>query len=197
MLASSVGDFDAAAQTSIKTVLADEADVLTSAVALTLTAGSVIVQADIFFATEGGAALANDQLSTGVLASSAALETALNTQFEADGLSVTASVQQISQAPQALTSNDDSTIGVGAGGGAVVVLLLVVGVVVLRRMKSTAPAKSAPTSTDFVQGKAIEAIEATCLPGPVPAAFCSTCGTSLASGGNFCPGCGKALAVRV
>ena len=45
----SPGDYDVAAQTAIKTVLANAAEVTTSAVSLTLTAGSVIVTADIFF----------------------------------------------------------------------------------------------------------------------------------------------------
>ena len=43
MLSGSVTDFDAAAQVSIKKVLAREADVSMSAVTLTLTAGSVVV----------------------------------------------------------------------------------------------------------------------------------------------------------
>ena len=58
MLSGSVGDYDAAAQTAIKTVIAAEADVSTAAVSLTLTAGSVLVAADIFFGTQAGASLA-------------------------------------------------------------------------------------------------------------------------------------------
>ena len=55
MLSGSVADYDVAAQTAIKTVLAAEAKVSTSAVSLTFTAGSVLVAADIFFATQAGA----------------------------------------------------------------------------------------------------------------------------------------------
>ena len=85
MLSGSVGDYDAAAQTAIKTVLATESDVSTSAVSLTLTAGSVLVAADIFFGTEAGASTAAARLSTGVLADATSLEAAVNAQFGRHG----------------------------------------------------------------------------------------------------------------
>ena len=134
MLGGTITDFDAAAQVSIKTVLAKEADVSMSAVTLTLTAGSVVVQADIVLATAEGATFAASQLSAGVLASSEALETALNTQFKADGVDATASVEVIMDAPEVISTRDDSqggsTIGIVAGVGvtAAVLGLFLVGV---------------------------------------------------------------------
>ena len=139
MLSGTITDFDAAAQVSIKTVLAKEADVSMSAVTLTLTAGSVVVQADIVLSTAEGATFAASQLSAGVLASSETLETALNTQFKADGVEATASVQAIVDAPEVLSTGDDSQGGdtsllVGIIGlGVAAVLGLLSGVCVLWR----------------------------------------------------------------
>ena len=139
MLGGTINDFDAAVQVSIKTVLAKEAGVSMSAVTLTLTAGSVVVQADIVLATAEGATFAASQLSAGVLASSEALETALNTQFKADGVDATASVQVIMDAPEVTSTGDDSqggsTVGIVAGVGvaAAVLGLFLVGVGVVRR----------------------------------------------------------------
>ena len=134
MLGGTINDFDAAVQVSIRTVLAKEAGVSMSAVTLTLTAGSVVVQADIVLATAEGATFAASQLSAGVLASSEALETALNTQFKADGVDATASVEVIMDAPEVISTRDDSqggsTIGIVAGVGvtAAVLGLFLVGV---------------------------------------------------------------------
>ena len=138
MLGGTINDFDAAVQVSIKTVLAKEAGVSMSAVTLTLTAGSVVVQADIVLATVEGATFAASQLSAGVLASSEALETALNTQFEADGVEATASVQAIVDAPEVLSTGDDSQGGdtsllVGIIGLGVAAVLGLSGVCVLWR----------------------------------------------------------------
>jgi hypothetical protein len=161
MLDGTITDFDAAAQVSIKTVLAREADVSTSAVTLTLTAGSVIVQADIVLATAEGANFAASQLSAGVLASSETLETALNTQFKADGVDATASVQAIVDAPEVVSTGDDSQgvrtsllVGIVVSGVAVLLGLLF-GVCVLWRkqrkniggaLKQSAGAIGAPVS---------------------------------------------------
>jgi hypothetical protein len=161
MLDGTITDFDAAAQVSIKTVLAREADVSTSAVTLTLTAGSVIVQADIVLATAEGANFASSQLSAGVLASSETLETALNTQFKADGVDATASVQAIVDAPEVVSTGDDSQgvrtsllVGIVVSGVAVLLGLLF-GVCVLWRkqrkniggaLKQSAGAIGAPVS---------------------------------------------------
>ena len=141
MLGGTIADFDAAAQVSIKTVLAKEAGVSMSAVTLMLTAGSVVVQADIVLSTAEGATFAASQLSAGVLASSEALETALNTQFEADGVEATASVQAIVDAPEVVSTGDDSQGGdtsllfgivAGVGVAAAVLGLFLVGVWVVR-----------------------------------------------------------------
>jgi len=99
MLSGSPADYDAAAQTAIKTVLATAANVSPSAVSLNITAASVLVAADIFFETQASASAGATSLSTGVLANAATLETALNTQFAAAGLG-TITVSTISTVPQ-------------------------------------------------------------------------------------------------
>ena len=104
MLSGSVADYDVAAQTAIKTVLAAEAEVSTAAVSLTLTAGSVIVYADIYFGTETSATATACVLSQGVLANGASLETAINAQFAAAGLGQTTTVNAILAAPQVAPS---------------------------------------------------------------------------------------------
>ena len=102
MLSGSPGDYDAAAQTSIKTILATESGVSTNAVSLTLTAGSVLVNADIYFGTQAGATFAASMLSTGALADATSLQTTLNARFAADGLGITTAVQELRSAPQAV-----------------------------------------------------------------------------------------------
>ena len=117
-----------------------------SAVTLMLTAGSVVVQADIVLSTAEGATFAASQLSAGVLASSEALETALNTQFEADGVEATASVQAIVDAPEVVSTGDDSqggdtsllfgiVAGVGVAAAVLGLFLVGVGVVWLKQRK--------------------------------------------------------------
>ena len=139
MLSGSLSDYDEAARLSVQTVLAREADVEMDAVYLTLIAGSVIVEADIHFATADGATYAVSQLLAGIFASAAALETALSVQFDMDRLSTTASVQQILSAPEYVTV-DKAMIGIGVGVGVGVgALLLVVSGVALRRRRKRAP----------------------------------------------------------
>ena len=70
-LGGSVEDYGAAAQESIKAVLAKGAKVSISAVKLTLTAGSVLVAAEISFASQAVADTGASALSTGVLKDSA------------------------------------------------------------------------------------------------------------------------------
>ena len=138
MLSGTVSDYDAA-QPSMRTVLAREADTSIDAVYLTLTAGSVIVEAELYFETAAGATFAASQLLAGIFASSAALETALNIQFEEDLVGVTASVQRILVAPEYDTAEASPVgIGVGVGVGAVL-LVVVVGGVVLHRMRRKTP----------------------------------------------------------
>ena len=164
MLGGTVSDFDAA-QPSMQTVLAREADTSTDAVYLTLTAGSVIVQAEIYFGTADGATLAVSQLLASIFASPAALETALNMQFELDLVFVTTSVQQILVAPE-YDAAGASSIGivVAVGVGSVLLLLLVAGVVLCRVRKRTsmAPASQAvqlAPPPQVVQGQVLEAVE--------------------------------------
>ena len=143
MLSGSVGDYDLAAQTAIQTVLANAAEVTTSAVSLTLTAGSVIVTADIFFGTQEGANFAASRMSASVFLDGAALETALNAKFAADGLGVTTSVQRLLAFPQAVvvapsppplppplppapTSGGGGMAIIGAAAGVVVAVLILV-----------------------------------------------------------------------
>ena len=138
MLGGTVSDFDAA-QPSMQTVLAREADTPIDAVYLALTAGSVIVEAELYFGTAAGATFAASQLLAGIFASSAALETALNIQFEEDLVGVTASVQQILVAPE-YDAAEASLVGIGVGVGVgAVLLVVVVGGVVLHRMRRKTP----------------------------------------------------------
>ena len=138
MLSGTVSDYDAA-QPSMRTVLAREADTSIDAVYLTLTAGSVIVEAELYFGTADGATFAVSQLLAGIFASSAALETALNIQFEEDLVGVTASVQQILVAPE-YDAAEASLVGIGVGVGVgAVLLVVVVGGVVLHRMRRKTP----------------------------------------------------------
>ena len=139
MLSGSVSDYDSAAKTSIKTVLATEADVSTSAVSLTLAAGSVIVNADIFFATQAGADSASPRLWTGVLANATALQTAVNAQFAADGLGITSTVLELQAAPE--TASNMPVIIAAAAAGGVVLLLLLLTFVLKRRSCCMPPNK--------------------------------------------------------
>ena len=150
LLSGSVSDYDAEEQAAIKKVLATEADVSTAAVRLTLTAGSVLIAAEIFFATQSGANFAASTLSTGVVATATSLETAINEQFAADGLGSWVSVQQLLSAPQAIiegATSEESSSGagvivviVGAGGGVGAVVLLVCLCAMRRRGKSSGAA---------------------------------------------------------
>ena len=144
-ISGSVGDYDAAAQTAIKTVLAAEAKVSTSAVSLTFTAGSVLVAADIFFATQAGATTAASSLSAGVLADATSLQTALNAEFAASDLGLTTSVQEIQSSPQVIDTSGGSVLVVGIVASAAVVLIVAVGFFFMRRKaKTKVRGKSAP-----------------------------------------------------
>lgn len=131
-LGGSVEDYGAAAQESIKAVLAKGAKVSISAVKLTLTAGSVLVTAEISFASQAAADTGASALSTGVLKDSASLETALKTQFQADGVpTASLKVEEITTAPGAATaspevgSNAGGIIGAAGGGGFVALLVII------------------------------------------------------------------------
>ena len=140
-LSGSVSDYDSAAKESIKAVLADGANVSSSAVTIEITAGSVNVAAEIFVASAEAAETKSAALATGILASASALETALVAQFAADGVNATVTVEEITAAP-AVTSGG---LGVGAIigiiiGGVVAFLALFA---LLAKMNM---AKSAPTT---------------------------------------------------
>ena len=153
VLGGTVDDYDAMAQASIKAVLAAGAGVSTSMVTLTLTAGSVVVTAEIFVASAAAAETAANDLSTGVLSDAASLEAALTTQFQADGVDTSVlAVEQITEAPavasaapsqEAAASSGLSVIiivGVAAAVGAAV--LLAAAVLVRKRKKGKPVSKA-------------------------------------------------------
>ena len=108
-------DYGTEQEDAIKAVLAEEAGVSTSAVTLSITAGSVIVTAEISLPSFDGAATAAAALSTGVLASAKALETALVTQFVEDGLAVdNLSVASV-EAPKIVGAEGSDSDGLGTG----------------------------------------------------------------------------------
>ena len=98
-LGGEVADYDDAAQTSIKAAFAKEAGVSSSAVRLTLSAGSVVVTAEIFVESAEAAESTSAGLATGIMASPASLTTALEEQFEqvrlADPTQLLSRVQQL------------------------------------------------------------------------------------------------------
>ena len=157
VLSGAVADYDEQVKMSIKAVLAANAGVSTSAVTLTISAGSVVVSSDIFFATETGASVGASALSRGVLADAASLETAISDQLAADGLGdddISITVAAISTPPQAVVevaatppsspppiAPTRAGSGSGAGGiiGAVVVILIIAAcvLVICRKYKET------------------------------------------------------------
>ena len=68
-------------------MLATAAGVNASAVTLTVSAGSVVVTSEIIYESSAAAATGVSAMASGVLASASALQTALSTQFAADGIS--------------------------------------------------------------------------------------------------------------
>ena len=138
-LGGSVSDYGAAEQASIKAVLAAEAGVSTSDVILTITAGSVLVSAEIYVATQAAATTATSDLSTGVLATSASLETALTTQFQTDGVpTATLQVQAINEAPAAVTTGGGGNGPViGGSAGAVVAIGIVALVLIVCKRRTS------------------------------------------------------------
>ena len=148
-LGGSPSDYGTAEIDSIKQVLATAAGVAVSAVALTLTAGSVIVTATIEVDDASMAASTASALSTGILASASALETALQDQFAADGLSTAVTVAAIVNAPSVEAPSEElAAAGAGSNVAGIVVgvifslLLLIgggVGFVWWRRRRGKAP----------------------------------------------------------
>ena len=187
MLSGSPGDYDAAARASIKTILAAESDVSTNAVSLTLIAGSVLVNADIYFGTQAGATYAASALSTGVLADATTLQATLNARFAADGLGITTTVQELRSAPQAVVQgpspspsqppidvtsfsveapSDSSGMGIvfGAGVGGAVIGLLVLLFCCFVRRKKTAVTPLHPEAELVAPMPRMESMEAQLVP---------------------------------
>ena len=139
-----VGDYtgNPKAQSAIKSVLATSANVSTSAVELTFTAGSVLVSATIFVASEAEATAKTSTLASGVLASPASLEAALTAEFTAAGLATTIiKVAAITSQPTVATTAPTAggggagvAIG-GAVGGVAAVLALLAGGLYYRQKK--------------------------------------------------------------
>ena len=139
-LGGTVDEYDTKAQASIRIVLAHEADVHPTAVSLTLTPGSVVVDAEIFVASQAAADSTVDVLATGIMASSAALESALTAQFEADGVSTdTLSVAQIEEV-KVVTSGLPMAAVIGIAGGVGGALLVLVGLYLRFRSRKSKPA---------------------------------------------------------
>ena len=111
----------------------------------------MLVAAVISFGTQGGATFGASRLSTGVLADAASLQTAVNAQFEADGLGVTTTVHAIRAAPEAVvegsaTAQALTPILIGAGAAVIVSIIIVVVVVVCccKKKKKRGFARTAP-----------------------------------------------------
>lgn len=140
----SLADYDTpAVRSSIKSTLATAAGVSPSNVILTLAAGSVVVTAVITVETQAAATTMSNTLETGILASPAALQSALTAQFQADGVSSAAlTVQGLTPAAVAAPTADSAAafpIGIVIGAVAVVVALLVLAVVVACMLKKKDP----------------------------------------------------------
>jgi len=138
-LSGSVGDYDDAAQASIKKLLANGAGVLSSAVALSIVPASVLVSATIYVTSQAEVEAKSSALfsSTGLLRDASTLEAALKGQFQADGVS-TANLKVEVLTPPA-TGGEPVNVGLLVGvivPVAVVVLLAVVVVVVVVKKKN-------------------------------------------------------------
>ena len=141
-LSGAPSDYGTEEEDAIKTVLAEEAGVNTSAVTLTITAGSVVITAEIVLPSSDDAATATTALSTGVLASADALETALVTQFAEDGLDVD-NLSVASVEPPKIVEPEGDSDGLGMGvligiivGGIAGAGILAVAVMIMCKRKS-------------------------------------------------------------
>ena len=97
----------------------------------------MVVQADIFCASASEATAAVNQLKSDVLSDAASLESAINSQFAADGLSQTVTVQAIMASPQVVLSpppaqnpgrppSSGMGVVIGAVAGGIALLLVAV-----------------------------------------------------------------------
>lgn len=146
-LGGDLSDYDDAAQTSIRRMLAKEADVPVSAVEISLGAGSVLVESEITLASQADADASAEKLAAGVLSDSKVLEKALQESFNADGVThVQVVVQQIMVNPSVASTGPPIGLIVGSSVGGVLALLLVIVIVMLNRLTNVAK-KIAPEPT--------------------------------------------------
>ena len=120
-----------------KKLFAKEAGVEAGAVDLKLTAGSVVISATIYFASQAAADEKGSALATGILKDAASLETALITQFQSDGVSTT-NLKIEALTPPAVAGGGISTgaiVGIIIGGVAVVAGIVVGVVCYLKKKK--------------------------------------------------------------
>ena len=145
-LGGSIADYDTSAvRYSIQSTLANAAGVSVYDVILTLAAGSVVVTAVIGVSTQAAATTMSNTLETGILATPAALESALIAQFQNDGQITTPTVQTLTPPAVAAPPADPATsfpiiIAIGATAG--VAVLLVVAVAVTCMLKKKSPTKA-------------------------------------------------------
>lgn len=95
-----------------------------------ITAGSVVVAAEIFVADQTAATSTANSLADGALKDASSLETALKTQFDADGVNTaTLTVEAITAGPSAQVAGgsieDATNAAAGLGAGLLVVIILV------------------------------------------------------------------------
>ena len=138
-LGGEVSDYDDVAQASIRKMLAKEAGVSVSAVTLSLSAGSVLVDSEITLASQADANASAEKLAAGVFSDSKVLEAALKDQFTTDGVtSVKVVVQQIAVTPSVSSSGSSIALIVGSSVGGVVVLLLLILMLMMHRLTNVA-----------------------------------------------------------
>jgi hypothetical protein len=159
---------------SIKTVIAAAAGVSPSAISLVVTPGSVVVTFEIEVASPAMAAASTSALQASIFASAPALETALTSQFETDGLPAkNLAVTQITQAPAVVVTQTSAPEG-GDGdnlGLMVALIIMAASTLVLALMMAGIISKERagepifqPLVTTHVanpQGISIESISAT------------------------------------
>ena len=128
-------------------VIADEAGVWPSNVLINITAGSVVVAAEIFVATQTAATLTANSLAAGALKDAYSLEAVLRTQFEADGVSTaTLSVEAIIASPSdnsvpipvpdsSGNSGMEIAVAASAAGGTVLLTMVIIAAYYYHRKK--------------------------------------------------------------
>ena len=117
-LGGTVDDYGTAAEESIKIVIANEAGASPSDVLIRITAGSVVVAAEIFVADQTAATSTANSLAAGALKDASSLETALKMQFDADGVNTTTlTVEAITAGPSAQVAGGSIEDAINAAAG--------------------------------------------------------------------------------